>query len=300
MSQSQLAGVHEAADIYVEGFPFGTTTALLEAGIKGIPVVLAPSQCPPPYASDGVALDGILERAQTLEEYKASIIRLAKNPVERNLAGTKICQSVTKHHTGLGWNQYLVDAIAGLPREHRVHCSEIPIRTPPAIHEYWSNFVSKWNSPLEETFENSVLRTLSMGVRPHMTDTVAQGCKYYKSLGVCQGIPIDVALFFCNFFSHIIPITWAKTIFRLLSFLFRPSFLHRARYQFLLFVGVPQQPRGWYEDYRKAECPENSRTRSRKLSARLKFRAARFCQTKKFDRTHDQKFRVLDKDGSGV
>ncbi len=151
MSQSQLAGVYEAADIYVEGFPFGTTTALLEAGVKGIPVVLAPGQCPPPYASDGVALDGILERAQTLEEYKTSIIRLAKNTGERSLASTKIYKSVTKHHTGPGWNQYLVDAIAALPQEHRVYCSGLPIRTPPAVHEYWSRFVSKWNSPLDET-----------------------------------------------------------------------------------------------------------------------------------------------------
>src|SRR5690349_553598 len=42
-SRSQLTLFHQAADVYIEGFPFGSTTALLEAGIHGIPVVLAPA-----------------------------------------------------------------------------------------------------------------------------------------------------------------------------------------------------------------------------------------------------------------
>ena len=70
--QSQLAIVHDAADIYAEGFPFGTTTALLEAGLKGIPVVLSPAQCPPPYGSDGVALDDTVERSRTVDEVQES------------------------------------------------------------------------------------------------------------------------------------------------------------------------------------------------------------------------------------
>jgi hypothetical protein len=62
LSQSQLALVHEATDIYIEGFPFGTTTSLLEAGLKGIPVVVAPYDCPPPYGTDGIAIDPIVTR----------------------------------------------------------------------------------------------------------------------------------------------------------------------------------------------------------------------------------------------
>ena len=64
-------------------FVDSTITALLEAGLKGIPVVLAPAQCPPPYGSDGVALDDIVERPRTLEEYKNNIIKLSRNSVER-------------------------------------------------------------------------------------------------------------------------------------------------------------------------------------------------------------------------
>ena len=42
MPHSQLLKVQDAADLYVEALPFGTTTSLLEAGLKGIPVGLAP------------------------------------------------------------------------------------------------------------------------------------------------------------------------------------------------------------------------------------------------------------------
>jgi len=44
--QSQVSDYHDAADLYIEGFPFGSTTALLEAGLRGIPVILAPATCP--------------------------------------------------------------------------------------------------------------------------------------------------------------------------------------------------------------------------------------------------------------
>ena len=44
MPHSQLLKVQDAADLYVEAFPFGTTTSLLEAGLEGIPVGLAPAQ----------------------------------------------------------------------------------------------------------------------------------------------------------------------------------------------------------------------------------------------------------------
>ena len=72
MPHSQLLKVQDAADLYVEAFPFGTTTSLLEAGLKGIPVGLAPAQSPPPYGTDGIALDDILQRPATVAEYQAS------------------------------------------------------------------------------------------------------------------------------------------------------------------------------------------------------------------------------------
>ncbi len=250
LSQSQLEKVHEATDLYVEGFPFGTTTALLEAGAKGIPVVLSPAQCPPPYGTDGVALDDVVPRAQTLDDYRDWIIRLVTDPHERASEGRKIRESIIKHHTGQGWNDYLAQAFATLPREHRVYSLMTPVRTPSAVHEHWSSLVTQWGSPLEETFDNAVVRALSMGIRPHMTEAVLQACERYSSLEVHKGIPPQFAFFLCNFFFRLVPGTWVKSTFRVFSFLFRPSFLSRTRDRCLYLLGRRRDPRQWYDDFR--------------------------------------------------
>lgn len=252
LSQSQLGEIHEATDIYVDGFPFGTTTALFEAGIKGIPVVLAPAQCPPPYGSDGIALDNILTHAPTLEEYRNSIIRLAMNPHERASEGSKIRESIINHHTGDGWNNYLVQAFSALPRQHSIYPLVMPKRTPSAIHHQWSRLTTEWSSPFEETFDNAVVRTLSMGVLPQMTEAVIQTCKYYKSIGVHKGVPIRFAFFLCNYLFHVVPINLAKVTFRFFSFLYRPSFLNRMRSKCLYSLGLRHDPRQWYGSYRSS------------------------------------------------
>jgi len=250
MSQSQLDVVHAAADIYVEGFPFGTTTALLEAGLKGIPVVLSPAHCPAPYGTDGVALDNLLVRAQGPEEYKANVIRLLSDLSERASEGQKIRESIIKHHTGEGWREYLSEAFATLPREHDVYSLMTPVQTPPAIHELWTRLTTQWSSGLEETFDNAVVRALGMGIRPHMTKSALQACRYYKSLGVHKGVPVGFSFALCNAVFRVMPIASAKAVFRLVSFLCRPSFAYRLWSQCIYCLGVRRDQRQWYDDYR--------------------------------------------------
>jgi glycosyltransferase involved in cell wall biosynthesis len=126
LSQKEIAILHQASDVYVEGFPFGSTTALLEAGLEGLPVVLAPTECPPPYGSDGVALDDTLERPASLEQYELEVVRLCRNPVERLSAGIKLRESILRHHTAAGWKRYLASALEALPQEHRINTPQAP------------------------------------------------------------------------------------------------------------------------------------------------------------------------------
>lgn len=101
LSQHELSRVYDAADIYIDGFPFGTTTALLEAGARAIPVVLAPGIYPAPCGTDGVALDDIVNRASTIDEYTNSVLDLAAKPGQRALEGNTVRTAVASHHAGL-------------------------------------------------------------------------------------------------------------------------------------------------------------------------------------------------------
>ena len=54
LGREQVERIQSISDIYVEGFPFGTTTALLEACARGIPAVVAPVSAPRPMPQTGL------------------------------------------------------------------------------------------------------------------------------------------------------------------------------------------------------------------------------------------------------
>jgi hypothetical protein len=250
VSQSQLAIIHDAADIYAEGFPFGTTTSLLEAGLKGIPVVLSPAQCPPPYGSDGVALDETVERSRTLAEYKSRVVALCRNQGERALESDRIRNAVGNHHTGAGWKRYLDDALSALPDEHAVQRSIAPIRTPEPVNEYWSRFVEKIDYGYEETLERAVARAISIGLRPRLTKTVIQACKNYRSVRINRTIPLPLLRVLCNAVLPVLPSASARETFRLFSGLCRRSLLSRVRGKAARLLGGTSARPLWWEEYR--------------------------------------------------
>lgn len=227
--RSQVASYQQAADIHIEGFPFGSTTALLEAGLRGLPVVLAPAQCPPPFGSDGVALDDTLERPDSLEAYKARIVELSKSPALRAACGEKIRASVTRHHTGAGWRRYLKDAIDALPAEHSIDSEITPVQTPYTFYDYWWTVRGTWSFGYEATLEMAVADALYLSLRPRLTPRVIQACKNVRLLRRSRAIPWPILLLLCNFLLPLLPPTLARRIFSGLASLFRRSLLARAR-----------------------------------------------------------------------
>lgn len=168
--RDQVAVYLQAADIYVEGFPFGSTTALLEAGMQGLPAVLAPVQCPPPYGTDGVAVDEVLERAATIEEYKAKIIELAANPQMRARLGAELRAAIKRHHSGEGWTRYIENVRRQSPVEHAIHAPTTPPRTPVSDHEYWTRFHRQSALGSATPVEDVAVHALSIGLRPPRMD----------------------------------------------------------------------------------------------------------------------------------
>lgn len=135
-----------AADLYLEGFPFGSLTALLEVALSGVCPVLAPAPTSPVLSSNDVALDGIVDNVKDEREFIAKVDSLIQNRAERESLGKRVKQSILTHHTGPRWKEYLQDIYRYL--EERAH---VPARIP--------------NSRYRETMDDLSLSTLSQNLR---------------------------------------------------------------------------------------------------------------------------------------
>jgi glycosyltransferase involved in cell wall biosynthesis len=106
------ATFYQAADIYVDSFPFVSITSLLEAGSYGVPLVSRY-----PYDSDdcGVlgsdmpGLVGNLIRVRSLEEYTQVLAKLAEDQEYRLSLGEATKNQIAAHHWGENWQRILED-----------------------------------------------------------------------------------------------------------------------------------------------------------------------------------------------
>ncbi|MBH8555300.1 glycosyltransferase family 4 protein [Nostocaceae cyanobacterium CENA357] len=113
---------YQAADIYVDSYPFVSITSLLEAGSYGLPLVSRY-----PYSSDACeifgadmpGLTGNLIRVQNLGEYTSILSRLVEDEEFRLSLGEATRKKITEIHTANNWQQSLEDVYlraATLPR----------------------------------------------------------------------------------------------------------------------------------------------------------------------------------------
>jgi hypothetical protein len=104
---ARLSLYQAATDVYLEGFPFGSLTALLEVAHCGIPLVMALAPGSAVLASDDVALTGIIDSARTEADYVDQVARLLADVNKRERLGRQLRDSIIRHHTGTGWTDYL-------------------------------------------------------------------------------------------------------------------------------------------------------------------------------------------------
>jgi hypothetical protein len=252
LPQDDIPLLHQASDIYIEGFPFGSTTALLEAGLKGLPVVVSPAECPPPYGTDGIALDDTIKRPASIEQYKSDVIRLCGNAAERALTGANLRESILANHTGAGWKRHLANALQASPPEHRAYPARAPQRTSPAVYEYWSGFqeILYGTSETTETIlEAWIEHALSIGSRPKITPELKLACRKARSLRSGASVPVWILSFLCNYCFHLLPLDLAGLVFRLVKFVFRGGLLGRMRSKLLRMLGgtgISQAPHNQY------------------------------------------------------
>jgi hypothetical protein len=101
-----------AADVYLEGFPFGSQTAMLEAGQAGLAPVPAFAPLSPLLVTQDEAYDDLLTPAPSQAAYVAAVGELVRSAEVRRALGAECARRVRASHTGEAW----LDRVHGLYR----------------------------------------------------------------------------------------------------------------------------------------------------------------------------------------
>jgi hypothetical protein len=206
--QMNVTPYHYAADVYIEGFPFGSTTALLEACLNGVPCVLAPSVCPPPFTSDGVALDN-LSRPRDVAEYVGKVNDLLLDDRKRIGYASSIQHGVECAHSGEGWLDYLAKVKKKIPLCHKVYSIADPPELPCFYGVFWDSFYS---SREEDCLLNVFRKSWDLGLKPALDRKMWQAMSAAKGVRNASRI-LDVALFVTGLLVGAFPMLENKRFF---------------------------------------------------------------------------------------
>lgn len=117
---TDLDPLHAAADVYLEGIPCGSLTAMLEAGLAGLPCVRNPLLSGTIGHSDDPSFADV-PSPKDVEEYVGAAVELAASPAKRRQDGIRLREAVMAHHCGEGWLRHLRELEARIPAKHRIH-----------------------------------------------------------------------------------------------------------------------------------------------------------------------------------
>lgn len=101
----QTSGYLDAADVYVDSFPFTSITSLLEAALRGLPVVSFSPWSPQSaiFECGAPGLDGALLMERDPDRYAAAVSELLEDRREREQRARDTQLQVARQHTGDGW-----------------------------------------------------------------------------------------------------------------------------------------------------------------------------------------------------
>jgi hypothetical protein len=109
--REDTAEYYQAADIYVDSFPFVSTTSLLEAGSLGTALVsfFPYSEASAILGADAPGLDGTLLVARDSRRYEAILSRLIEDERYRLDVGEATRSRIAELHVGASWQRRLTE-----------------------------------------------------------------------------------------------------------------------------------------------------------------------------------------------
>lgn len=113
---------HAAADIYLESFPFGSQTALLEAALNGLPVVPAYAPLFPLLVANDDAVQDLIPNPENEREYMDRVEHLIQQPEQRKELGERLRKRLLVDHVGQGWLNRL--AVLYRQTDGLTHCPQ--------------------------------------------------------------------------------------------------------------------------------------------------------------------------------
>jgi len=98
---------HIASDLYLDGFPYGGGTTILEASSFGICPILQFAPLASYMYLEDISLSGTINCAKNENDYIEQVTYLIRNPDKRGNIGKEVRNKVLLQHTGQEWQDYL-------------------------------------------------------------------------------------------------------------------------------------------------------------------------------------------------
>ena len=101
---------YRAADVYMDAYPSGSLTAVLEAALHGLPVQRCRIPNQPMMWADAAALDQVIRADSNQDEYVARVLEWLEWPEEKRLElGSQFRNAVLQDHCGASWKRKWLD-----------------------------------------------------------------------------------------------------------------------------------------------------------------------------------------------
>jgi hypothetical protein len=154
-----------AADLYLEGFPFSSLTAMLEAGLCGLAIQRFRNPEAPILSGDDIALDSFPNVATTVDEFVKMASQYLELPrSERDAYGLEVRRRIIEEHCNGEWvSKYLDPLLDKASNSEILELTGGRICSEDAEMSLWSDLQNEWLALLQDDGEKRpqvVLRSL--------------------------------------------------------------------------------------------------------------------------------------------
>jgi len=207
---SSLRAWHSAADLYVEGFPVGSYTALLEAGLSNRAFVRKPYLVSRDVLPPDEGALSVCEPPVDTADYTKRVIELCESGPSRDRIADAARGAVAGLHCGDPWRAHLAALVARIPAEHATNVPGATPPMPPELSQYWSEHsaASEEDNPAGFAYRAA----LANGLAPRLDLSFARALATARSAGTTAPSPVKALA--GSWVLSTLPRSWAERLYR--------------------------------------------------------------------------------------